>query len=198
RPRSFPRKRDGSREAGADAGARRGAGGQVRKRGASGAPRHAHRRDGVARRAASRSCRRLFAREARRFRASAPGARRDALGQDARSCRRRARGGARRDRCLRICSRARGAGAVHRQADAARRGADGGDRAHRAWRQRPRADVGDARGARAARSGLDRGRLCQRPLAAGLAGHRQARRVPVADAGREPAPGQGRHDRHFG
>ena len=69
--------------------------------------------------------------------------------------------------------------------------ADGGDRAHRTWRQRPRAGLDAARGARAARSGVDRGWLCQRPLAAGVAGHRPARCVPVADAGREPAVGQG-------
>ena len=40
-----------------------------------------------------------------------------------------------------------------------------------------------ARGARAARSGLDRGWLCQRSLAAGVAGQRTAGRLPVADAG---------------
>ena len=52
-----------------------------------------------------------------------------------------------------------------------------------------------ARGARDARSRLDRGRLCRRPLAAGVAGHRAARCVPVADARGEPAVRQGRRDR---
>ena len=60
---------------------------------------------------------------------------------------------------------------------------------------RPGAGVDLARGARAARSGLDRGRLCQRQLAAGVAGHRPARRLPVADAGRGTAVRQGRGDR---
>ena len=59
----------------------------------------------------------------------------------------------------------------------------------------PGAGVDLARGARAARSGLDRGWLCQRSLAAGLAGHRAARRVPVADAGRGIAVGEGRGNR---
>ncbi len=90
---------------------------------------------------------------------------------------------------------ARRAGAVHGQSDAARGDADGRDRAHRAWRQRQGAGLDLARGARAARSGLDRGRLCQRSLAAGVAGDRTARRVPVADAAREPAVGQGQHHR---
>ena len=52
-----------------------------------------------------------------------------------------------------------------------------------------------ARGARAARSGLDRGRLCQRSLAAGVAGDRAARCLPVADAGRGAAVRQGGRDR---
>ena len=52
-----------------------------------------------------------------------------------------------------------------------------------------------ARGAGAARSGLDRGRLCLGPLAAGLAGHRAARRVPMADAGSGAAVRQGGRDR---
>jgi len=39
-----------------------------------------------------------------------------------------------------------------------------------------------ARGARAARSGLDRRWLCQRSLAAGISGNRPARRVQMADA----------------
>ena len=128
--------------------------------------------------------------EARRFRAATAGADGDAGGEDARPYRGRARGGARRDRRVRICARARGARAVHRQADAARRRADGGDRAHRTWRQRPRARLDAARGARAARSGVDGGWLCQRSLAAGVAGDRPARCVPVADAGGEPHVGQ--------
>ncbi len=66
---------------------------------------------------------------------------------------------------------------------------------HRAWRQRQGAGLDLARGARTARSGMDRGRLCQRPLAAGVAGHRPARRIPMADAGGEPAVGQGRDHR---
>ena len=60
-------------------------------------------------------------------------------------------------------------------------------------RSRPGLDL--ARGARAARSGLDRGRLCQRSLAAGIAGNRTAGRLPVADAGRGAAVRQGRCDR---
>ena len=56
------------------------------------------------------------------------------------------------------------------RADAAGGDADGGNRAHRAWRQRPGAGLDAARGARAARSGLDRGRLCFRQMAAGVAG----------------------------
>ncbi len=73
-------------------------------------------------------------------------------------------------------------GAVHRGADATRGDADGGNRAHRTWRQRKSAGVDLARGARIARSGLDRGRLCFRSLAAGVAGVRPARCLPVADA----------------
>ena len=94
-----------------------------------------------------------------------------------------------------FAKRARGAGAVHRRADATRGDADGGDRAHRTWRQRPGAGLDLARGARAARSGLDRGRLCQRSLAAGVAGDRPARRLSVADAGRGAAVRQERRDR---
>ncbi len=74
---------------------------------------------------------------------------------------------------------------------------DGGDRAHRAWRQRQGAGLDLARGARAARFRLDRRRLCQRPLAPGVAGHGAAGRVPVADPGRKPASGQGHDDRIF-
>ena len=40
----------------------------------------------------------------------------------------------RRDRRVRVCKGARGAGALHRRSDAARRAVDGGDRAHRTWR----------------------------------------------------------------
>src|ERR1700674_5600812 len=86
---------------------------------------------------------------------------------------------------------ARGAGAVHRRPDATRGDADGGNRAHRARRQRQGADLDPARGARAARSGVDRGWLCQRPLAAGVAGLRPARRFPVADAAGGTAIRQG-------
>ena len=96
---------------------------------------------------------------------------RDACRQGARPYRGRAGDCARRDRRVRIHHGPRGAGAVHRSADAAGRDADGGARAYRARRFRPGAGVDAARGARAARSGLDGGRLCQRSLAAGLAGH---------------------------
>ena len=88
----------------------------------------------------------------------------------ARPSRKRAGGRPRRHRRHRICPRARGAGAVHRGADATRGAADGGNRAHRARRQRPGAGLDLARGARAARSGLDRGWLCSAILAAGVAG----------------------------
>ena len=49
----------------------------------------------------------------------------------------------------RIRARAGGAGAVHRRADPARGAADGGNRTHRARRQRPGAGLDLARGARA-------------------------------------------------
>ena len=147
---------------------------------------------------ASRSRRRLCACQARRFRAAAAGAGRDAGGESARPYRERACGGARRHRRLGIRARARGAGAVHRGADAAGGDADGGNRAHRAWRQRPGAGLDPARGARAARSGLDRGWLCQRPMAAGVAGVGPARCLPMADAGRGIAVGQERRDRGKG
>ena len=114
RSRPVARERDGGGEARADPGAGGGAGGQVRERGASGAPRDADRGGGLARASASRSRRRLCACEARRFRAAAAGAGRDAGGEDARPYRGRAGDRARRDRCGRICPRARGAGAVHR------------------------------------------------------------------------------------
>ena len=98
RSRSVARKRDGSDQAGADAGAGRGAREQVRKRGASGAALDAHRRDGVAGAAASRSGGCLCACEARQFRAPAAGAGADARRQGARSHRGRAGDCARRDR----------------------------------------------------------------------------------------------------
>ena len=119
----------------------------------------------------------------------------DACRQGARSYRGRAGDCARRDRRVRIRHRARGAGAVHRSADATGRHADGGDRTYRAWRFRPRAGVDVARRTRAARSGLDRGWLCQRSLAAGVAGQRAAGRLSVADAGRSAAVRQRRCDR---
>ena len=114
RSRSGARERDGSGQAGADAGAGRGAGEQVRKRGASGAAFDAPGRDGVAGAAASGSGRRLFACEARRFRAAAAGAGRDAGREDARPYRGRAGDCPRRDRRVRVYKSARGAGAVHR------------------------------------------------------------------------------------
>src|SRR6202023_2482261 len=49
---------------------------------------------------------------------------------------------------------ARGAGAVHGRAAPAGSDADGGNRAHGTWRQRPGAGLDLARGARAARSGV--------------------------------------------
>ena len=76
----------------------------------------------------------LFACEARRFRAATAGAGRDARGEDARPHRGRAGDCARRDRRVRVCKSARGAGALHRSSNAARRAVDGGDRAHRTWR----------------------------------------------------------------
>ena len=94
-----------------------------------------------------------------------------------------------------FAARARGARALYRGPDPARRDADGGDRARRARRHWPRAGVDAARGPRPARSGVDRGRLRLRPLAPGVAGHRPARRVPVADAAGGAAVGQGRHRR---
>ena len=94
----------------------------------------------------------------------------------------RAGGRPRRDRCHRVCPRARSAGAVRRRTDPACRDADGGNRAHRTRRQRPGAGMDLARGARAARSGLDRGRICFRVLAAGVAGVGPHRRLSMADA----------------
>ena len=91
--------------------------------------------------------------------------------------------------------RPRGAGVIYRGADATGGAADGGDRAHRAWRQRPGAGLDLARGARAARSGMDRGWLCQRSLAAGVAGIRPAGCVSMADAAGGIAVRQQRRDR---
>ena len=71
----------------------------------------------------------------------------------------------------------------------------GGDRAHRTWRQRPGTGMDLACGARAARSGLDRRRLCLRSLAADFAGYWAAGCLPVADAGRGAAVRQGACDR---
>ena len=81
------------------------------------------------------------------------------------------------------------------RADAAGGDADGGNRAHRTRRQRPGAGMDLARGARAARSGLDRGRLCLRFVAAGVAGVGPARCLSMADAGRGIAIGQECRDR---
>ena len=105
---------------------------------------------------------------------------------------------ARRDRCLRVRPCARGAFALRQRSDPARGAVDGRDRAHRAWRRRPCPRLDLARGACPSRSGLDRGRLCQRALASGLPGHRSPRCLPVADAGCEPALGQGHDDRELG
>ena len=115
-------------------GAGRGAGEQVRKRSASDPALDAPGRDGVAGAAASRSGGRLFACEARGFRAPAAGAGRDARREGARPHRGRAGDCPRRDRRVRVYQSARGAGAVHRCTDATRRAVDGGDRAHRTWR----------------------------------------------------------------
>ena len=115
RPRPVARKRDGSGQARADFGAGRRARQQIRGRGASDAPRDALRRGGVARASASRSGGCLCACEAGRFRAPAAGAGGDAGRESARPSRKRACGGARRDRRLRIHPRPRGAGAVHRR-----------------------------------------------------------------------------------
>jgi len=90
--------------------------------------------------------------QTRRFRAAAAGADRDARRQGARSFRERPGDRPRRHRRIRICARARGAGAVHGYADPAGGDADGGNRTHRAWRQRPGAGLDLARGACAARS----------------------------------------------
>ena len=59
---------------------------------------------------------------------------------------------------------------------------DGGDRAARERRRRPRPRMDGARAARAARSGLDRRRLRVGPLDAGVAGERTARRLPMEGA----------------
>ncbi len=115
RPRFVARQRDGSHQTCADAGAGRGAGQQVSERGASGAAFDADRRSGLAGAAASRSRRCLCPCQARRFRATAAGADRNARRQGTRSSRERAGAGARRDRCVGIRARPRGAGTVHRR-----------------------------------------------------------------------------------
>jgi HemY protein len=92
-------------------------------------------------------------------------------------------------------ARARGTGAVYGGTDATGRDVDGGDRAHRTWRQRPGAGLDAARGTRAARSGLDRGWICQRSLAAGVAGVGPAGRLSMADAAGGIAIGQRPGDR---
>jgi hypothetical protein len=134
---------------------------------------------------------------ARRFRPAAAGSYRDAGRQGAWASGERAGGCPRRDRCHRICPRARSAGAVRRSTNPKGRAADGGNRAHRARRQRPGAGLDLARGARAARSGLDRGRICFLVLAAGVAGVGPHRRVSVADAAGGIAFGQRRGGRGF-
>ena len=73
--------------------------------------------------------------------------------------------------------------ALSRRADPADRAGDGRARTRRAQRCRPRPRMAGARGARAARSGLDRRRPCLRSLAAGFAGDRTARRAGMARAG---------------
>ena len=184
--------RAGSGAPGADAGAGGGAGRQIAERGTPGPPRHADRRSRMGGESASRSGRRLCPCEARRLGAAAAGTGRAARDEGAGTSGERAGGGARGDRCQRIRPGARGAGAVPCRADAARRHDDGGAGAHRAWRQRPGAGMDPARGARAARSGVDRRRLCVGSLAAGVAGHRPARRLPVARAAGGAAVRQGR------
>ncbi len=82
-------------------------------------------------------------------------------------------------------------GAVYDSANAAGGDADGGDRAHRARRQRPGAGLDASRGTCPARSRVDRGRLRERQMAARVAGVGAARCVPVADAGRGLAVRQG-------
>jgi HemY protein len=72
--------------------------------------------------------------------------------------------------------------AVRRHPNPAGGDADGGNRAYRTWRQRPGAGLDLACGARAARSGLDRGRICLRLLAAGVAGVGPDRCLSMADA----------------
>ena len=71
------------------------------------------------------------------------------------------------------------AGAARDRAEPARRNADGRDRGAGARRRGPRPRMDDARDPREGRSGLDRGRIALRPLDAGVAGHRPARRVRV-------------------
>ena len=86
---------------------------------------------------------------------------------------------------------------VARRADAARRHADGRARTARG-RRGPRARMDGPRAQRGARSGLDRGRLRLRPLAAGLAGHRAARCVRMEGAGGGARRARAVHDRGAG
>ena len=97
--------------------------------------------------------------------------------------------GARRARCAGVQGRARGSrsGDPH----AAARGRLSAARRHRGGRDRrsgPRAAVSRQGGARAARSRLGGRRLRVGALGAGVAGHRQARRVRMARAGRAARP----------
>src|SRR5216684_4398659 len=95
-------------------------------------------------------------------------------------------------------TRARGAGAVHRNTHPAGGDADGGDRAHRTRRQWPGAGLDPTGGTCAARSGMDRGWICQRSLAAGVAGDRPARCLSVAAPAGGTAIRQERRDRSEG
>ena len=90
-----------------DAGAGGGAGRPPARRRRRPAQGRAHRRGGVESQSASRSRRDLCASAARRFRARPAHARADAGREDARQCRRRAGGRARRARRAGICDRAR-------------------------------------------------------------------------------------------
>ena len=103
-------------------------------------------------------------------------------------CRGRAGGGAGGAGCARVRHCARGARAVDRGADPARRRADGGARRGRAWRRGPHPRVDDARAQRAPRPGLERGWLRLRPLAAGVADQRTARCLRVEGPAGGPEP----------
>ena len=139
----------------------------------------------------------------RRFGARAAGARAvagaEGAGPGLGAYRERAGGGARSARRAGVRGGAKRDPAVAQGADPARRHADGGDRASRERRRRPQPRMDGARAAGAARSGLDRRRLRHRPLDAGVAGERPARRVPVEGAAggtRRPSRGdRGRRTR---